>query len=67
MIYFAEQLITPEQFGELLCDDLDLNPLMFVPAIATAIKQQLECPPQNIIAENSDTRVVIKVSLYVTM
>ena len=54
--------MTPEQFGELLCDDLDLNPLMFVPAITLAIRQQLDqYPPQNLIPESSDTRVVIKV------
>lgn len=34
MVCAAETLITPEQFGEVLCDDLDLNPITFVPAIA---------------------------------
>ncbi|KAL3309064.1 SWI SNF, matrix associated, actin dependent regulator of chromatin, subfamily b, member 1 [Cichlidogyrus casuarinus] len=29
-----EQIISPDQFAELLCDDLDLNPTQFVPAIA---------------------------------
>lgn len=49
-------------FAEVLCDDLDLNPMMFVPAIATAIRQQLEQLPQHgIVTEHSDTRVVIKV------
>ena len=37
----TEQLITPEQFAEILCDDLDLNPISFVPAIAQAIRQQV--------------------------
>ena len=36
-----EQLITPEQFAEILCEDLDLKPITFVPAIAQAIKQQV--------------------------
>lgn len=36
-----EQLITPEQFAEILCEDLDLKPMTFVPAIALAIKQQV--------------------------
>ena len=34
-------LMTPEQFAEVLCDDLDLNPVNFIPAIAAAIKQQV--------------------------
>ncbi|VEL29639.1 unnamed protein product [Protopolystoma xenopodis] len=38
-----EQLITPEQFAELLCDDLDLSAPTFVPAIAQAIRQQVFC------------------------
>lgn len=36
-----EQLITPEQFAEIMCDDLDLSPMTFVPAIAQAIRQQV--------------------------
>ena len=64
----AEMQITPEQFAELLCDDLDLNPIMFVPAISTAIKQQVEqYPQQSIIADNSDTRIVVKVRLFFLM
>ena len=34
-------MLTPEQFAEVLCDDLDLNPVNFVPAIAAAIAQQV--------------------------
>ena len=34
-------MLTPEQFAEVLCDDLDLNPVNFVPAIAAAISQQV--------------------------
>lgn len=61
-----EQVITPEMFAEVLCDDLDLNPMMFVPAIATAIRQQLEQLPQHgIVTEHSDTRVVIKLNIHV--
>lgn len=37
----CEAMITPEQFAEILCDDLDLNPISFVPAIAQAIRQQV--------------------------
>lgn len=58
----TEQNISPEQFAEILCDDLDLNPGMFVSAIATGIRQQLDLyPTQKIIQPHSDTRVVIKV------
>ncbi|CAL4082475.1 unnamed protein product [Meganyctiphanes norvegica] len=61
-----ESLITPEQFGEILCDDLDLNPMMYVPAIAASIRQQCEqYPSSNLISENSDTRIVIKLNIHV--
>ena len=36
-----ETMLAAEQFAEVLCDDLDLNPLNFVPAIAAAIQQQV--------------------------
>lgn len=49
-------------FAEILCDDLDLNPLAFVPAIASAIRQQIESyPTDGILEEQADQRVVIKV------
>lgn len=57
-----ESLITPEQFAEVLCDDLDLNPLPFVPAIAQSIRQQIEAfNNDNILDEQHDQRVIIKV------
>ena len=37
-----EQLLSPEQYAEVICDDLDLNPINFVPSIAAAIQQQLD-------------------------
>lgn len=61
-------MITPEQFSEVLCDDLDLNPLTFVPAIAQSIKQQLEAfPSENtgIMEESCDQRVIIKLNIHV--
>lgn len=59
---FLESLITPEQFAEVLCDDLDLNPLPFVPAIAQSIRQQIEAfHNDNILDEQHDQRVIIKV------
>jgi len=62
-VLISESLITPEQFAEVLCDDLDLNPLTFVPAIAQAIRQQIDgFPTDSIIEENCDQRVIIKVN-----
>eukprot|EP00064_Thunnus_orientalis_P019713 superscaffoldBa00005052_g19841 len=56
-----EKLMTPEMFAEILCDDLDLNPLAFVPAIASAIRQQIESyPTDSILEEQADQRVIIK-------
>lgn len=57
-----ETLITPEQFAEVLCDDLDLNPVSFVPAISQSIRQQLDtCPSDAALEELNDQRVIIKV------
>lgn len=61
-------MITPEQFAEVLCDDLDLNPLTFVPAIAQSIRQQLEAFPAEstgIMEESCDQRVIIKLNIHV--
>lgn len=61
-----ESIITPEQFAEILCDDLDLNPLNFVPSIAQAIRQQIEAfPTDNLLDEQKDQRVILKVLHYV--
>jgi SWI/SNF-related matrix-associated actin-dependent regulator of chromatin subfamily B protein 1 len=61
-----EQLITPEQFAEILCDDLDLNPTHFMPAISQAIRQQIDAfPVDNILEEQEDQRVVIKLNIHV--
>lgn len=63
-----ECMISPEQFAEILCDDLDLNPLVFIPAIAAAIRQQIEAFPADggsIIEEGIDQRVIIKLNIHV--
>jgi len=63
-----EILITPDQFAEILCDDLDLNPVHFVPAITAAIQQQVENYPsesENLIKEQQDQRVIIKLNIHV--
>ena len=59
--FYLEQLITPELFAEILCDDLDLNTMAFVPAIAQAIRQQLESHHSDVLEDNSDQRITIKV------
>lgn len=64
-LYETETLITPEQFAEVLCDDLDLNPITFVPAIAQCIRQQLDSFPaegEALIEGQTDQRVIIKVN-----
>lgn len=64
---FAECMITPEQFAEVLCDDLDLNPVPFVPAIAAAIRHQIEAFPNEpgILEESNDQRVIVKLNVHV--
>lgn len=62
----TECMITPEQFAEVLCDDLDLNPIPFVPAIAAAIRQQTEVfPSEPVVDESNDQRVIIKLNVHV--
>lgn len=59
-------LVTPEQFAEVLCDDLDINPTMFIPAISQSIRQQVDAyafPTDNLLEDQSDQRVIIKVSI----
>ncbi|CAF0757614.1 unnamed protein product [Didymodactylos carnosus] len=61
-----EQLITPEMFAEILCDDLDLNPIPFVPAISQAIRQQLDTHPiDSLVEDNTDQRITIKLNIHV--
>ncbi|RWS28240.1 SWI/SNF-related matrix-associated actin-dependent regulator of chromatin subfamily B member 1-like protein [Leptotrombidium deliense] len=61
-----EQFITPEQFAEVLCDDLDLPSISFVPAIAQSIRQQIESfPTDNFLDEATDQRVVLKLNIHV--
>ena len=63
-LFVTETLITPEQFAESVCDDLDLNPVNFVAPIATAIRQQIEAhSTDNLLEEQQDQRVIIKVNV----
>ena len=60
---------SPEMYAEILCDDLDLNPINFVPAIAAAIQQQIDSFPsdsgENLLNATSDQRVIIKLNIHV--
>ncbi|CAH8574783.1 unnamed protein product [Schistosoma intercalatum] len=61
-----EQLITLEQMAEVLCDDLDLNPINFVPAIVNAMRQQIDAHPMNdFLVGQTDTRVIIRLNIHV--
>ena len=63
--HHIETLITPEVFAEVLCDDLDVAPAQFVPAIAQAIRQQSKqygAEKEISTDEQSDERVIIKVT-----
>lgn len=63
-----ERLMTPEMFAELLCDDLDINPVTFVPLIAQAIRTQVDAFPSaggNLLSEQTDQRVILKLNIHV--
>ena len=55
-------MLTPEQFAEVLCDDLDLPPSAFAGPIAQSIRQQCDQFSTDMIPEDEeDRRVVVKV------
>ena len=63
-----ETILSPDQFAEVLCDDLDLNPLHFVPAITAAIQQQIENFPnenENLLKAQQDQRVILKLNIHI--
>ncbi|KAF9179575.1 Chromatin structure remodeling complex protein sfh1 [Haplosporangium sp. Z 767] len=62
-----EQLMTPEKFAEILCDDLDLNWTKFVPEIAQSIRNQIAEfePVAEVQLPNEGSRVVIQLDLHV--
>ncbi|CAO3567148.1 unnamed protein product [Mortierella alpina] len=62
-----EQLLTPETFAEILCDDLDLTPAKFVPEIAQSIRNQIAEfePVAEVQVPNEGSRVVIQLDLHV--
>ncbi|KAG0200077.1 Chromatin structure remodeling complex protein sfh1 [Mortierella sp. GBA30] len=62
-----EQLLTPETFAEILCDDLDISPAKFVPEIAQSIRNQIAEfePVAEVQVPNEGSRVVIQLDLHV--
>lgn len=61
---YPETMITPEQFAEVLCDDLDLPSSQFVSAIASSIRHQCDQFTTDMIPEDEeDRRVIIKVGV----
>ncbi len=64
MLFSLETMITPEQFAEVLCDDLELPSSQFVSAIAASIRQQCDQFTADMIPEDEeDRRVIIKVGV----
>ena len=60
-------MLTPEQFAEVLCDDLELPPGSFAGPIAQSIRQQCEQFSTDMIPEDEeDRRVVVKVKCGVS-
>ncbi|KAF9931734.1 Chromatin structure remodeling complex protein sfh1 [Linnemannia zychae] len=62
-----EQLMTPEKFAEILCDDLDLNHAKFVPEIAQSLRNQIAEfePIAEVQVPNEGSRVVIQLDVHV--
>ncbi|KAF9360460.1 Chromatin structure remodeling complex protein sfh1 [Mortierella sp. AD094] len=62
-----EQLLTPEKFAEILCDDLDLSTVKFVPEIAQSIRNQIAEfePIAEVQVPTEGSRVVIQLDLHV--
>ena len=64
--FVSEALITPESFAEVFCDDLDLPANSFVPAVASAIQQQIKqnsSESEMNLEDVRDQRVIVKVCL----
>jgi hypothetical protein len=61
-----EQYLTPEKFGEMLCEDLELPHYKFVQPIADSIRSQVLDfeSVRTVQLPSSHTRVLIKVSFY---
>jgi chromatin structure-remodeling complex subunit SFH1 len=63
----TEELITPDQFANIMCLDLDIPPQVFAPQISTAIRTQIEeyAPVAEIqIPEETEIRVIVNIQLH---
>ncbi|KAF9953173.1 Chromatin structure remodeling complex protein sfh1 [Mortierella alpina] len=62
-----EQLMTPEKFAEILCEDLDLNVAKFVPEIAQSLRNQIAEfePIAEVQVPHEGSRVVIQLDIHV--
>jgi chromatin structure-remodeling complex subunit SFH1 len=63
----VEELVTPDQFANIMCLDLDIPPLVFAPQISTAIRTQIEeyAPVAEIqIPEETEMRVIVSLQLH---
>src|SRR2546423_3151475 len=62
-----EELVTPDQFANIMCMDLDIPPQVFASQISTAIRTQIEeyAPVAEIqIPEETEMRVVVNIQLH---
>lgn len=62
-----ERLISPEQFAELMCDDMRLPAGLFVRPIAESIRAQCDQyqPTEEVLKEATDARVVLKLNIHI--
>ncbi|KAF9288840.1 Chromatin structure remodeling complex protein sfh1 [Linnemannia elongata] len=62
-----EQLMTPEKFAEILCEDLDLNQAKFVPEIAQSLRNQIAEfePVAEVEVPTEGSRVAIQLDIHV--
>lgn len=63
----AEELVTPDQFANIMCLDLDIPPQVFAATISSAIRTQIEeyAPVAEIqIPEETEMRVLVSLQLH---
>jgi len=63
----TEELVTPDQFANIMCLDLDIPPQVFASQISAAIRTQIEeyAPVAEIqIPEETEMRVIVNIQLH---
>jgi chromatin structure-remodeling complex subunit SFH1 len=63
----TEELVTPDQFAQIMCLDLDIPPQIYAPQISSAIRTQIEeyAPVAEIqIPEETELRVKVNIQLH---